>query len=432
MCYSDIPLLYRLRGLVDGATPYLDSGSYPVLEYPVLTGALLELERLVTVALGAPVGPGLSGDQALVAADLFTGVNVVVLGLLFGVTVAAQVATVPGRPWDAVMVAASPCVMAAGLINWDLLPVALTAAALLAWSRSRPGVAGALIGLGAAAKLYPLLLLGPLVLLCLRARRGRDAAATVLAAAGAWALVNVPVLLLAPDGWLAFWRFNAERGAEFGSLWYVLALAGQPVPALNLVSFGLLGLACAGIALLALRAPRRPRTGQLAFLVVAAFLVTGKVYSPQYVLWLLPLLVLARPRWRDWLVFTTGELVYFVAIWLHLGGWLGPADGGPDVGYWLAVLLRLACEGWVVAVVVRDVWWPHHDPVRVPGVDDPSGGVLDGAPDAPWPWSPARATAPAHAGVPAASNRPAGEGVPIEQVIARIRAGARDGDDAEH
>ena len=76
--------------------------------------------------------------------------------------------------------------------------------------------------------------------------------------------------------------------------------------------------------------------------------MTNKVYSPQYVLWLLPFVVLARPRWRDWLVFTVGELVYFVAIWWHLGGLLSPGDGSADRVYWLAVLARLATQAWVV------------------------------------------------------------------------------------
>ncbi|RCK68783.1 DUF2029 domain-containing protein [Desertihabitans brevis] len=415
MCYSDIPLLYTARGLADGYRPYLDAGPHPVLEYPVLTGALLELERRVAVLLGAPVGPGLSGDETLRATDLFLGVNVVVLGALFLLVVLAQLGTVRGRPWDALMVAVSPTVMAAGLINWDLLAVACTALAVLAWSRSRPGWAGVLIGLGAAAKLYPLLLLGPLVLLCLRARRPRAAALLVAGATASWLAVNLPVAVLAPDAWLAFWQFNADRGAEFGSFWYVLALAGIEVPGLNLVSFGLLALLCAGIAALVWLAPRRPRVGQLAYLVVLAFLVTGKVYSPQYVLWLLPLLVLARPRWREWLVFTTGELVYFAAVWLHLGGWLAPGSGGPDVGYWLAVLLRIGAELWVAGVVVRDVLHPEHDPVRGPGVDDPSGGVLDGS-------QPATLTAGGRGDGPRSDGVPEGEGVPIEQVLARIEA----------
>ena len=97
------------------------------------------------------------------------------------------------------------------------------------------------------------------------------------------------------------------------------------------------------------------------FLVMAAFLLTNKVYSPQYMLWLLPFVVLARPVWRDWLIFTAGELVYFVAIWWHLGGLLAPGAGGADRVYWLAVLVRMATQSWVVIMVVRDALRPEHD-----------------------------------------------------------------------
>ena len=384
LCYSDIGLLYGGRGLLQGNIPYLDSGDYPVLEYPVLTGWFLELERRITVLLGAPSGPGLTDQQAVDATLRFVDVNAVLLGALLLVTIWAQVRTVLGRPWDAMLLAASPTVAAASLVNWDLLPVALTACALLAWSRRRPGLAGLLLGLGMAAKLYPLLLLGPLLLLCLRSNRLRAFGTALLAFAAGWLAVNLPVLVLAPQAWLDFWAFNSDRSGDFGSLWYVLSLAGHPVEPLNLVSGGLFALGCLAIALLILLAPRRPRLGSVAFLVVAAFLMTNKVYSPQYVLWLLPLVVLARPRWRDWLIFTTGELLYFVAIWWHLGGLLAPGDGSADRLYWLAVLLRLATQGWVVAVVVRDLLRPEHDPVRRGGVDDPSGGVLDGAADAVW------------------------------------------------
>jgi hypothetical protein len=122
----------------------------------------------------------------------------------------------------------------------------------------------------------------------------------------------------------------------------------------------------------------------VAFLVVVAFLLTNKVYSPQYVLWLLPFVVLARPRWRDWLVFTAGELIYFVAIWWHLAGVLSPGDSSADRIYWLAVIIRLCTQLWVAALVVRDIFRPEHDPVRRGGLDDPTGGGLDGAPDVAW------------------------------------------------
>ena len=77
-------------------------------------------------------------------------------------------------------------------------------------------------------------------------------------------------------------------------------------------------LACAGVAALALTAPRRPRFAQLAFLIVAAFILTNKVYSPQYVLWLIPLAALARPRWRDFLIWQACEVMYFLGIWMYL------------------------------------------------------------------------------------------------------------------
>ena len=75
---------------------------------------------------------------------------------------------------------------------------------------------------------------------------------------------------------------------------------------------------------LGLRAPATPRLAQLGFLVVAGFLLVNKVYSPQYVLWLLPLAVLARPRWRDQLVWQAGEVAYFARVWWYLGGDLEP------------------------------------------------------------------------------------------------------------
>lgn len=59
-CYSDIPLLFQNRGLIEGNTPYIDHGAYQVLEYPpVGTGWFMELARLIGgVALGMPVGAG--------------------------------------------------------------------------------------------------------------------------------------------------------------------------------------------------------------------------------------------------------------------------------------------------------------------------------------------------------------------------------------
>jgi uncharacterized membrane protein len=384
MCYSDIGLLYSGRGLQQGNVPYLDSGNYDVLEYPVLTGWFLDLERRIAALLGAAQGADLTDVQQVHSTLVFVDVNTVLLGLCFLVAVWALLRTIPNRPWDAMMLAASPCVAAAALINWDLLAVALTALALMFWSRRRVGWAGVLLGLAAAAKLYPLFLIGPLFLLCLRSNRLRSFAVLVGTAIISWSVVNLPVLLFAPQAWLHFWQFNAARGPDLGSIWYVLDLAGYEIDNVNLLSNGFFLLGCIGVAALVLLARRRPRLGQVAFLVVLAFVMTSKVYSPQYVLWLVPLLVLARPRWRDWWVFTAGELLYFGAIWWYLGGELAPGGGDQVRLYWFAVLVRLSTQAYVGVLVVRDILRPEHDPVRRERVDDPAGGVLDRATDAPW------------------------------------------------
>ena len=69
------------------------------------------------------------------------------------------------------MVAVAPAVMTAGLINWDFMVLAFTALGILSWARRRPVWAGVWLGLGIAAKLYPLLLLVILAVLCFRSAR---------------------------------------------------------------------------------------------------------------------------------------------------------------------------------------------------------------------------------------------------------------------
>ena len=376
LCYSDIPILYTLRGIADGGLPYLDNGTQP-LEYPVLTG-------LFTWFAGLFVAP----DNAAG----YYWVSVLLLLACFLVALAATAMTVSFRVWDGLLLALAPSVFLASCINWDWLAVGLTAVALLAWARERPVIAGVFLGLAIAAKFYPLLLLGPLALLCWRRRRMVAFARAAAAAALAWLVVNLPFALASPDGWSYFFRFSSERGQDFGSVWLALSILGWQVDpdALNLVAAAALGIACLGIAALILAPRRPPRLAQVAFLVVAAFLVTNKVYSPQFVLWLLPLAVLARPRWRDFLIWQAAEVVYFVAIWWYLVELTPDVEGLAERQYAWAILIHIAGTVYLAAVVIRDILRPDADPVRADpvdaaspptGFDDPGGGVLDGAPD---------------------------------------------------
>ncbi|MFD7917934.1 glycosyltransferase family 87 protein [Streptomyces sp. NPDC059740] len=381
-CYSDIPHLYAGRGFASGLIPYFDKlpGSMDYLEYPVLTGLFMEVASWLT-----PSGDGVHQEQVYWLA------NAGLLLVCTAVAVACVVRTHRRRPWDGLLVALAPAAALTATINWDLFAVALTAAAMLMWSRSRTVAAGVLIGLATAAKLYPVLLLGPLLVLCWRAGRWRAFGGALGGAVVSWLVVNLPVMVVHDgsgfhlrEGWLKFYTFSQERPVDFGSLWLIISQrTGNPLADVNTWATGLMLVGCAAIGVLALLAPRRPRFAQLAFLVVALFVLTNKVYSPQYVLWLVPLAALARPRWRDFLIWQGCEVAYFLGIWSYLA-YTGSGDkhqGLPVDGYQLAIAAHLLGTAYLCALVVRDVWWPDRDLVRRDGEDDPSGGVLDQAPD---------------------------------------------------
>ncbi|MBT2382782.1 glycosyltransferase family 87 protein [Streptomyces sp. ISL-11] len=386
-CYSDIPHLYSGRGFDAGLIPYFDripqslSGGMDYLEYPVLTGLFMEIAARLT----------LGGGTLQHREQLNWLVNAGMLMACAAVIAVCAARTHRRRPWDGLLVALAPAFALTATVNWDLFAVALTAAAMLMWSRGRPVPAGALIGLAAAAKLYPVLLLGPLLILCWRAGRLRAFGSAAVAATVAWLVVNLPVMIKHDgsgfhirEGWAKFYTFSQERPIDFGSVWLLISQrTGSPLGNANTYVTVLMIVGCLAIGALGLYAPRRPRFAQLAFLVVALFILTNKVYSPQYVLWLVPLAVLARPKWRDFLIWQAGEVLYFLGIWSYLA-YTGSGDkhqGLPTEGYQLAIVLHLLGTLYLCAVVVRDILMSERDIVRRDGSDDPSGGVLDGAPD---------------------------------------------------
>ena len=396
MCYSDIPYLYAGRGFAEVAWPYTGDPQvrerFDVMEYPPgISYWAWGTAWATRVLVGSPdlsaryaTPPDQLGSEPVIAREsvVFTAVNAVGLALLSLLAAWALTLVDRRRPWDAAFLAASPTLALTGLINWDLLAVAMVAGALATWARGRPLLTGLLLGVGTATKLYPLFLLGGVLVICVRRRRWGDlglaAAGTVLG----WVVTNAPAYATGPAQWKVFWSFNADRAADLGSLWLVVSQASGhvfPASTINLGSEVFFVLWCLAVAALGLLAPRTPRLAQLGFLVVAGFLLVNKVYSPQYVLWLLPLAALARPRLRDQVVWQAGEVFYFAAVWWYLGGYLRPAGVGDDPQadapvYWVAIVLRLLAELYLVAIVARDVWRPGHDPVRAASAEDAGRG----------------------------------------------------------
>lgn len=429
LCYSDTVPLYGAELLSEGKFPYksswieTDADGGPktrydgrpavrYMEYPVLTG----LYQYGAMAL-AKTYTSLSKITALpVVAEviMFFDVSAIGLALAWLATVWATAGLAGRRVWDAALVAASPLVIFQVFTNFDALATGCAMAGLLAWARRRPVLAGVLIGLGAAAKLYPLLLLWPLIVLGVRTRRLSAVARTVALTAVVWGAVNLPILLLYPRGWSEFFRLNARRGADMDSFYNVVeSFTGwsgfdpnlgfwQPPTVLNMVVTGLFLTCGAAIGYIGLTAARRPRLAQLAFLVVATFLLTNKVWSPQFSLWLVPLAALALPHRRILLTWMVLDALVWVPRMYYLYG--NPNRSLPEQWFTATVLIRDIAVLALCVLVVRQIYRPDEDLVRWHGrIDDPVGGPFDRAPDRPparlpeWLCPPTRRSAVAGA-----------------------------------
>lgn len=211
--------------------------------------------------------------------------------------------------------------------RFDLFPAFLVMVALWAALAGRPGVAGFAIGLGVLAKLYPLAIVPALAipwLLPLQLPRlirfGAVAALTVVVG-------MLPFVTLAGDDAFRFLAYQSERGLQVESIGGGLAvlgglIGGTPVP----MSYGFSAvqveggfaaswlaalpvLTLLGFSLLGLLGWRRIRADRLAFGAVPAhtvvavataavlvLLATSKVFSIQYVVWIVPFAALLRGR----------------------------------------------------------------------------------------------------------------------------------------
>src|SRR5262249_25533445 len=103
-----------------------------------------------------------------------------------------------------------------------------------------------------------------------------------------------------------------------------------------------------------LTAPHPPDLAQLSFLVVAAFLLVNKVWSPQYSLWLVPLAALAIRQWKPVLAWMSLDALLWAP---RMAYYLGTEHQGPPIEHFLgAVLIRDAAVIVLIALILRALY----------------------------------------------------------------------------
>ena len=349
LCYSDVAALYgsddRDRGLDEAEFPYLEGEN----EYPVLTGLAMWVAALPAQSYAAFFNW---------TAVLLTGAALATAWFLYRMVGTRAL----------LFFALAPTLAVYGLVNWDLVAVALATAATLAHLRGRDPLAGILLGLGAAAKLYPALLVIPFALARLRQDRTRDAGRLAGTAALTWAAVNLPFAVLAFDRWSEFFRFNGARSADWDSVWFFLPHHlgfTWNVPVLNALT--VVAFAAAVFAIWKMVAARPGfQAWTLGFPILVVFLLTSKVYSPQYGLWLLPWFALTFPDIRLFAAFQAADLAVFVTRFEFFARYQGVGVGLPFWAFELAVIVRFAILAACIVWWVRGTAAGRDTPERVP------------------------------------------------------------------
>ena len=339
-CYSDVADLFHTEQLPGGRLPFLDAckkTSEPCDEYPVLSMYIMR----GTADLSIGSDPYAS----------FYWINVLLL-LCCALVTTWCLEKLGART---ALFAIAPVLAIYGTMNWDLVPVALSTLALVALLDDRPIAAGALLGLGAAAKVYPALLLIPFAAYA-RRQKGTDRAIGVIGAGTvAWLAINLPFAILAPNGWLTFFRFNSERPAEFDTIWRVLCIA-HVCPAAWLVNLMSLVIPIVlALWLWRIRAAKVPETPLWAasFPLLVSFVLFNKVWSPQYALWLLPWFALTGPGFAPYITWQAAEVFVYVVRFSYFG----EIEQGSASYQWfgIAVVLRAVVLGWCLIAWARGI-----------------------------------------------------------------------------
>lgn len=239
--------------------------------------------------------------------------------------------------------------------RFDMAPAVITLGAVYAFSRGNYKIAWAVLAIGTMTKLFPGLL-APLFLIYQWKRGGLSRLIPSLVTFGAVILIiALPLLVISSHGFISSFTIQSRRPLQLESTYSSLLLLGnslgilkaQPIQGsisfdissslawpLARASFVFLAAGLAFVYALYYRSCRKlqatperfvPDAPALAdllnysFAAIVVFLVTNKVFSPQYLVWLYPLFPLVSGRFRAaiWVIFLTAACLTWYIYPLH-------------------------------------------------------------------------------------------------------------------
>ncbi|MCS7143229.1 MAG: glycosyltransferase 87 family protein [Aigarchaeota archaeon] len=185
-----------------------------------------------------------------------------------------------GRGWMAPMLVLSPSLIVYGIYNFDHFFIALVTLSLIAYLSGRRSVGALLLGVSISTKLISVFLLPVYLIFSSKAEMPRTVAYAIIGAA----VPLLPVIVLNP-GWLSeFLRYHSTWYLE--NAWFVWIFGDPYSQSARTFSFVLMGYLILKSYINATDLLRS------SFTVLSAFLLGSYVFTPQMLVWLVPLMPL--------------------------------------------------------------------------------------------------------------------------------------------
>ena len=176
--------------------------------------------------------------------------------------------------------------------NWDIWAIAAMLLAIYLFEKKRFQLSAILLAVSIATKFFPIVLMLPIMIIFLRIKQIKLFIRYALTTAIAWAVINMPFVLINYEGWAYFYKFSAERGLGSASFFEITNII-LPSITFSLIHFYILNtLALVAVTIYFVRLKSVPTLAATSFFVMFGFILFNKQYSMQYVIWLSALAVL--------------------------------------------------------------------------------------------------------------------------------------------
>jgi uncharacterized membrane protein len=365
---DDIRLFFDYSSeIVNGLLPYQDF----TVEYPPMALAFFTLPRLFASSLS-------TYHIAFVIEILIFDV----LGIIILAKLSQRLGLKPVENltiYTVILLAIGPIMV----YRYDIIPAVIVLQSLYFFSRQKYGFAWVLLAVGVMTKVYPLVIAPVFLLYQVSQRHYRKAVWGVVTFAAVLAVFIIAGLLLSPQGFWNSFSLQLQRGLHADSTYSSLLLLGktlglvqaniqivEPTPlSVDVVSplAGTLARIAQFVVIAALASLywlyfRRAKSThglpgytdqrkmlsliKYSFLCVLVFMLTSNVLSPQFLIWLLPVIPIVTHRWRyaPWLLFTIACILTYYLFPTHYNDFAHDKSG---VVYILLgrnlLLIALAC-----------------------------------------------------------------------------------------